>query len=105
MKLGNVMSDVFGISGQEMLEALLSGREREAEEIAGMAKNQLRTKIPQLIATLKGHQMNDHHRWLIQQSIDHIVLLDRQLGLKSVVYEVMVLSARIMRVSCSRVPP
>ena len=44
-----------------------------------MAKSQLRTKIPQLVETLKGHQMNDHHRWLIQQSIEHVVLLDRQL--------------------------
>jgi transposase len=79
VKIGNVITDVFGISGQEMLEALLSGREIAVEEIAGMAKTQLKTKIPQLIEALKGHQMNDHHRWLIQQSIDPIVLLDRQL--------------------------
>jgi transposase len=79
VKIGNVMRDVFGVSGQEMLEALLSGREIEAEEIAGMAKSQLKGKIPQLVDTLKGHQLNDHHRWLIQQSIDHMVLLDRQL--------------------------
>lgn len=79
VKIGNVMSDVFGISGQEMLEALLSGREIEAEQIAGMAKRTLRTKIPQLVEALKGHQLNEHHRWLIQQSIDHIVLLDRQM--------------------------
>ncbi|HEY6344944.1 MAG TPA: transposase, partial [Bryobacteraceae bacterium] len=25
------------------------------------------------------HQLNEHHRWLIQQSIEHIVLLDRQM--------------------------
>ena len=79
VKIGNVISDVFGGSGQEILEALLSGREIQAEEIAGMAKCTLRKKLPQLIETLQGHQMNDHHRWLIQQSIDHIVLLDRQL--------------------------
>lgn len=79
VKIGNVISDVFGISGQEILEALLTDREMEVEQIAEMAKNRLRIKIPQLIETLKGHQMNDHHRWLIQQSIDHIVLLDRQL--------------------------
>jgi hypothetical protein len=48
------MSDVFGISDQEILEALLSRREIQAEEIAGMAKSTLRTKIPQLIETLQG---------------------------------------------------
>jgi transposase len=79
VKIGNVLSDVFGVSGQEIVEALVSGREIGEQEIAGMAKTQLKTKIPQLIETLKGHQMNEHHRWLIQQSIEHIVLLDRQL--------------------------
>jgi transposase len=79
VKIGNVMKDVFGVSGQEILEALISGREMAAEEIAEMAKSQLRNKIPQLTEALTGHQMNDHHRWLIQQSIEHIILLDRQL--------------------------
>ena len=79
VKIGNVISDVFGVSGQEVLDALMSGQDLEPAEIAELAKNRLRTKIPQLTETLKGHQMNDHHRWLIQQSIEHICLLDRQL--------------------------
>jgi transposase len=79
VKIGNVISDIFGISGQEMLEALLSGRELPAEEIADMAKKRLRKRIPELTEALRDHHMTDHHRWLIQQSIDHIVMLDRQL--------------------------
>jgi transposase len=43
-----------------------------------MAKKRLRLKIPQLIEALDGHQMNDHHRWLIDQGIEHAKLLDRQ---------------------------
>ncbi len=78
VKIGNVVSDVFGVSGQSMVKALLSKREMEASEIADLAKNRLRTKIPELTETLQGHQMNDHHRWLIEQSVEHIVLLDRQ---------------------------
>ena len=78
VKLGNIVSDVFGVS-QQMLEALLSGRELPAEEIAGMAKRRLRQRIPELTEALQGHQMNNHHRWLINQSVEHIVLLDRQL--------------------------
>lgn len=79
VKIGNVVSDVFGVSGQEMLDVLLSGRKVEAGEIAELAKNRLRTKIPALTETLEGHLMNDHHRWLIRQSVEHIVLLDRQM--------------------------
>jgi transposase len=79
VKIGNVISDLFGVSGQQILEALIAGRDLPAEEIAGMAHRRLRNRIPDLIEALQDHQMTEHHRWLIQQSIDHIVLLDRQL--------------------------
>jgi len=79
VKIGNVISDVFGISGQEMLRALLSARPLEPGEIADLAKTRLRLKIPQLTEALQDHHMNDHHRWPMQQSVDHIVVLDRQM--------------------------
>ena len=79
VKLGNIVSDVFGVSGQAMVSELLSGRELEAERVAELAKRRLRQKIPELIESLQGHQMNEHHRWLIKQSVEHVVLLDRQM--------------------------
>src|SRR5215831_5750788 len=78
VKIGNFISDRFGISGQELLNALLSNQPLAAEEIADLAKRRLRLKIPQLTEALQEHQMNDHHRWLIGQSIRHIVFLDEQ---------------------------
>jgi transposase len=79
VKIGNIVSDVFGVSGQAMVKALLSGEDIPPEELADMAKRRLRQRIPELIETLRGHQMNDHHRWLIEQSVEHAVLLDRQI--------------------------
>lgn len=79
VKIGNVIGDVFGVSGQQMLDLLLSGRPAEPGEIAELAKTRLRTKIPQLTEALEGHHLNDHHRWLIRQSVEHIILLDRQM--------------------------
>jgi transposase len=76
VKIGNVVGDVFGVSGQEIVGALLQGKPVSVTE---MARGRLRKKLPQLNETLQGHCMNDHHRWLIQQSVDHIVLLDQQL--------------------------
>jgi len=61
-----------------LLNALLSNQPLAAEEIADLAKRRLRLKIPQLREALQEHQMNDHHRWLIGQSIRHIVFLDEQ---------------------------
>jgi transposase len=79
VKLGNIVSDVFGVSGQVMIGALLSGEELEARQVADLAKRKLRQKIPELTEALERHQMNEHHRWLIAQSVEHAVLLDRQL--------------------------
>lgn len=45
VKLGNVLSDVFGASGQLMLEALLEGKAQPGE-IAQLAKGLAKRKIP-----------------------------------------------------------
>jgi transposase len=79
VKIGNILSDVFGISGQAMVRALVAGTEMSAEQIASLSKQRLRQKIPQLTEALQEHHLNDHHRWLISQSVEHAVLLDRQM--------------------------
>jgi len=78
VKLGNIVSDVFGVSGQEILQALLDNAPMMAAELANMAKRRLRKKLPQLTEALEAHQMNDHHRWLIEQSIAHAKFVDEQ---------------------------
>ncbi len=55
VKIGNVLSDLFGVSGQSMLLALLKG-EASPEQIAQLARGQARNKIPQLIEALEGHR-------------------------------------------------
>jgi transposase len=79
VKIGNIISDVFGVSGQAMVSALVAGKEISAEQIAGLSKRRLRQRIPELTEALQGHHMNDHHRWLIAQSVEHAVLLDQQM--------------------------
>lgn len=78
VKIGNVVSDVFGVSGQEILEALLDNKPVTAADLADKAKCRLRQRIPELTEALEAHQLNDHHRWLIDQSIEHCKLLDQQ---------------------------
>jgi transposase len=78
VKMGNVISDVFGVSGQEILRALLKNAPLNAGELAGMAKKRLRNRIPELTEALQDHYLNDHHRWLIGQSVDHAQFLDHQ---------------------------
>lgn len=78
VKLGNVLSDIFGVSGQLMLEALLKG-EAQPEEIAQFAKRRAQRKIPEITAALQGHRMSDHHRQMLRYSLDHLRFLEKHL--------------------------
>ena len=77
IKLGSVLSDVFGASAQLMLNALLEGK-ATPQEIAQFAKGRAKQKIPELLAALDGHRMSEHHRQLIRYSIEHLVFLENQ---------------------------
>jgi hypothetical protein len=63
IKLASVASDVFGVSGQAMLKALIEGN-ASAEEMAGLAKRRLRRKHDDLVLALVG-RVEEHHRFLL----------------------------------------
>src|SRR6202140_1151496 len=48
VKIGSVLSDVFGVSGQLMLDALLEGK-ASIEEVANLARHIAGRKIPEII--------------------------------------------------------
>jgi transposase len=96
VKLGNVLSDVFGVSGQLMLNALLEGKARP-EEIAQMAKRRARSKIPDLVAALEKHRMTDHHRRMIRFSVEHMEMLEKQITRLDAEIEVKIQEAGLAR--------
>jgi transposase len=75
VKIGNVLTNVFGMSGQAMLEALLENK-LNAEEIANLAQGRLRPKIPQIVEALEGHHMSEHHRILLKQILKHMAFIE-----------------------------
>ena len=77
VKLASVLSDLFGVSGQDMLEALLAGN-YSPEAIAEFARGRLKKKTPDIIAALQGHPMSDHHRFLIRQALRHMEFLEKE---------------------------
>jgi transposase len=79
VKFGNVASDVFGVSGQKILKALLDNQPMTAEQLAELARGRLRQKIAELTEALEQHQLTDHHRWLIRQSVAHAEFVERQI--------------------------
>jgi transposase len=70
IKLSCVATDIFGVSGKEMINALLQANSTP-EEIAELAKGRLRKKIPELVEALRGN-VSDHHRYLIEMSLRHL---------------------------------
>jgi transposase len=78
VKLGSVLTDVFGVSGQLILDALLEGK-ATIEEAANLARHTARRKIPELIQALEGNRLDDHYRLLLRLSLDHLVFLEQQL--------------------------
>jgi transposase len=82
VKIGDVLSDVFGLSGQLMLEALVKGvdgKQVSAFDIAQLAQRNARKKIGELTAALEGHQMRDSHRNLIRHAMQHMAFLAEEI--------------------------
>jgi transposase len=78
IKLSVVASDIFGVSGRQMLEALIAG-ERNPQVLAQMARTRMRTKIPQLEEAFVGH-FTDHHTFLLTKMLARIDALDSDIA-------------------------
>jgi transposase len=70
IKLGSVASDVLGMSGRDMLRALVAG-EDDPIKLAELARRKLRAKIPALRLALRG-RVTEHHRFLLGLLLDEL---------------------------------
>ncbi len=70
IKLSSVASDITGVSGRAMLEALAAG-EHDPVVLAELARRRLRSKIPELTEALTG-RFSDHHAFLVRVHLDLI---------------------------------
>jgi transposase len=74
IKLASVATDIVGVSGRQMLEALLAGT-TDAAALAQLAKGKLRRKLPQLERALAG-RVGPHQRFLVARQLAHLDFLD-----------------------------
>jgi transposase len=77
IKLAGVASDILGASGQDMIRALIRGR-TDPVELADLARERLRKKIPALQEALHG-RVTEHHRFLLRSLMDQVRHLDQQI--------------------------
>ena len=74
IKLASVATDVMGVSGRAMLEALVGGT-TDPTVLADLAQGRLRRKLPALRQALMG-QFRRHHAFLLEQILTKIDFLD-----------------------------
>ena len=81
IKLDCVASNILGVSGRAMLDALVQGT-TDPEVLADLAQGKLRAKIPALQEALEG-RFDDEHALVVGAILAHIDFLDEQITLLS----------------------
>jgi len=74
VKLSSVVTDITGVSAQEMILHLIQ-EDMSSQEMAQLAKGRLRNKIEQLEQSLEGY-LSDHHRLILQLSLQMVASYD-----------------------------
>jgi transposase len=85
VKLATVATDVMGVSGREMMRALIAGVV-DPQTLAGLARARLRAKLPELRKALTA-RFGDHHAFLLARMLGNVEAMEQ---------DIEVLSARIV---------
>jgi transposase len=78
IKLSSVATDITGVSGRAMLNAMVSGV-TDPKELAEMAKGRMRKKKDGLEEALKG-LMGKHQKMLLKSQLRHLDFLDKEIA-------------------------
>jgi transposase len=78
IKLSVVASDIFGVSGRAMLQALLAG-ERDPKRLAQLARARMRAKLSLLEEAFTGF-FTDQHAFLLAKMLARVDALDADLA-------------------------
>jgi transposase len=85
IKLTGTISDVLGLTGRAILDALVAG-EKDPERLADLAHHRIKAPRAKLVETLRG-QVTEHHRFLLKLHLGQVDALragiaevDDQLG-------------------------
>jgi transposase len=79
IKLGAVVSDLLGVSSRKILRQLIEQHNPAPSALADLALGALQKKHALLTQALQG-RMNDHHRFVLGQLLDHVEILDARIA-------------------------
>jgi transposase len=78
IKLSVVASDIFGVSGRDMMRALIAG-ERDPKTLAQLARRRMRSKNPVLEEAFVGH-FTDHHAFLLAKMLARVEAIETDIA-------------------------
>lgn len=78
LKLGTVATDITGVSGRAILQALIDG-ETDPTTLAALAKGRLRKKLVSLREAVTGH-VTDHHRFLLRRLMSELRFFEQEIA-------------------------
>lgn len=78
IKASNLVTDMLGTSGREMLDAIVEGK-ASPEEMASFARGRMKPKVAALERALAG-TIDGHQRFLLRQQLRHIDFLDQEIA-------------------------
>jgi transposase len=70
IKLDSALSDVMGLSGRAMIEALIAGQS-DPDTLAGLAHRRVKAPPQELREALRG-RVREHHRFMLRLHLSHI---------------------------------
>ena len=74
IKLDSVITDIIGLSGRRMIEALIGG-ETDPQALAALAHRRIKATSAELEAALRG-RVTKHHRFALRPLLQHIDAID-----------------------------
>ena len=78
IKLGSVISDIFGVSGRKLLNQLVEKGYLDKVDVDANIHHSLRKKADTISESLFG-TLNEHQMFMIKSSWDHIVYLEKSI--------------------------
>jgi transposase len=78
IKLDSAISDIMGLSGRKMIEALIAG-ESDPEQLALLAHRRIKATPEELCEALRG-RVTRHHRFLLSLHLQQIDAIDNVIG-------------------------
>jgi transposase len=80
IKIDSVVSDLFGVTGRNLIDLLLSDQAISLEAVKSCTRGKLKPKVNELYRSIKGF-FNDHHRFVLESLMRTIAYLEEEIKL------------------------